>query len=239
MPSPLAISDEELLVLGRSSADRYRAAQPFPHAVFDGLFRRDELADVADEFPALADERWKTYPGEHEAGKQEASESTLWGPKVSALVEFLSSEPWVQFVEELTGTGELIADAHGGGMHQNGPGAFLDVHADFNRHRTLDLDRRVNAIVYLNPGWSEEDGGLLELWSERECVERIVPLFNRCVLFSTSETSFHGHPAPVGDGVDPATGETRRRRSIALYYYSPPVEGRAEKHSTIWHAEKA
>ncbi len=239
MQSPLAISDDELFALGRSSADTYRAAQPFPHAAFDGLFREDPLAEVAAEFPTLVDERWKTYPGEHEAGKQEASESTLWGPKVSALVDYLSSESWLRFVEELSGLGELTADAHGGGMHQSGPGAFLDVHADFNRHPTLDLDRRVNAIVYLNPSWGEDDGGLLELWSESECIERIVPSFNRCVLFSASETSFHGHPAPVRGGVDPATGTTRRRRSVALYYYSPPAEGRTEGHSTIWHADRA
>lgn len=239
MRSPLAVSDEALEALGRSSSDGYRTAQPFPHVVLDGLFRADVLMEVADEFPLLANERWNTYPGEHEAGKQEASESVNWGPKVSELVAFLSSDRWVGFVEDLTGIGKLTADAHGGGMHQSGPGAFLDVHADFNRHRTLDLDRRVNAIVYLNPGWLEEDGGLLELWSEHECVERIVPLFNRCVLFSTSEASFHGHPMPVGEGIDPVTGETRRRRSIALYYYAPPIDGRAEPHSTIWHADIA
>lgn len=239
MSNPLAIGEEALAALARSSSDRYRTAQPFPHIVLDGLFDPAVLTEVADEFPLLSDERWKTYPGEHEAGKQEASESASWGPRVTALLTFLSTEPWLGFVEELTGIAELTADAHGGGMHQSGPGAFLDVHADFNRHRTLDLDRRVNAIVYLNPGWLEEDGGLLELWSEHECMERIVPLFNRCVLFSTSETSFHGHPMPVHDGIDPATGATRRRRSVALYYYSPPIDGRAEAHSTIWHADLA
>jgi hypothetical protein len=239
VPSPLAIADDELLELARSTASSYSAAPPYPHAVFDGIFREDALVELAAEFPALGDERWKTYPGEHEAGKQEASDPMAWGPAVSAFLEYLSSGVWMRFVEALSGIGELTADPHGGGMHQSGPGAFLDVHADFNRHRTLDLDRRVNAIVYLNPGWREEDGGLLELWNEGECVERVVPVFNRCVLFSTSETSFHGHPTPVGAGIDPATGTIRRRRSIALYYYSPPVEARAEKHSTIWLRDRA
>jgi hypothetical protein len=229
-----APADEELLRLGRDRAADYAAAVPFPHAVFDGLFGPAGLERVAGEFPPVEDPLWKTYGGASEAGKQEASDPAKWGPCVGKLISELSSQPWLGFIEELTGFGDLIADPKGGGMHQSGPGAQLDVHADFNRHPQLPLERLVNLIVYLNPGWTDGDGGSFELWTESERVRSILPLFNRCVVSSTSDRYFHGHPVPVADGVDPATGETRRRRSIALFYYGRTGERLPERHSTIW-----
>ncbi|HEY5155960.1 MAG TPA: 2OG-Fe(II) oxygenase, partial [Acidimicrobiales bacterium] len=40
------------------------------------------------------------------------------------------------------------------------------------------------------------------------------PIANRCVVFSTTDYSFHGHPEPV------TCPPGRTRRSLALYYYS-------------------
>lgn len=229
-----ALADDELLRLGRDRRAEYARAAPFPHAFFDGLFEPAGLDRVAEEFPPLDDPLWKTYGDPSEAGKQEASDPAQWGPGVRQLISELSSQPWLRFIGELTGLAGLVADPEGGGMHQSGPGARLDVHVDFNRHPRLPLERLVNVIVYLNRDWTERDGGSLELWTESDRVRNILPLFNRCVVSSTSERSFHGHPVPVADGVDPATGETRRRRSIALYYYGRRGEGLPEPHSTIW-----
>ena len=65
-------------------------------------------------------------------------------------------------------------------------------------------------------------GGKLELWSPnmQRCERAIAPLFNRLVVFSTTEHSFHGHPHPLACPPD------RSRRSLALYYYS---NGRPEE----------
>jgi hypothetical protein len=97
----------------------------------------------------------------------------------------------------------------------------------------LAAQRRFNLIVYLNPGWRAEFGGALELWSSgpgatgaadasapapcaAECGARVLPLFNRGVLFSTTAPSLHGFPAPLTCPVDTP------RRSLALYYLTPP-----------------
>ena len=55
----------------------------------------------------------------------------------------------------LTGVGGLVPDPHlhGGGQHQIRPGGKLAIHADFNRHPKLNLDRRLNLLLYLNRGW--------------------------------------------------------------------------------------
>src|SRR5262249_28825012 len=56
----------------------------------------------------------------------------------------------------------------------------------------------------------------LEFWSEdmQRCVRKIDPVFNRCVIFSTGELSYHGHPDILACPPDVV------RRSIALYYFT-------------------
>ncbi len=149
------------------------------------------------------------------------------------LYQFNSSAV-INFLEELTGIDGLIPDPHfeGGGLHQIEPGGYLDVHVDFNFHHRLKLDRRLNLILYLNKNWKEEYNGHLELWNRdmTQCVQRVAPIFNRCVVFSTTDFSYHGHP----DVLQSPPGVTRK--SLALYYYSNgrPDEERSDAHSTIF-----
>ena len=113
------------------------------------------------------------------------------------------------------------------------PGGLLKVHADFNLHQRLGLERRLNALLYLNRDWSDTYGGHLELWNRTmsRCERRVAPVFNRCVVFATSDSSFHGHPEPL------SCPPGRSRRSIALYYYTAPRQGRPPAaHSTLFRA---
>jgi hypothetical protein len=59
-----------------------------------------------------------------------------------------------------------------------------------------------------------------------------MPYFNRCVVFSTTSTSFHGHPEPL------ACPEGHTRKSIALYYYSKdrPADQLGGEHNTLFKA---
>nr|WP_246408527.1 2OG-Fe(II) oxygenase [Parvularcula dongshanensis] len=104
----------------------------------------------------------------------------------------------------------------GGGFHEIGRGGHLSVHADFNHHKLMDVERRVNVLIYLNDDWKDEYGGQLELWNEdmTEKVKSVVPLANRCVMFTTTGDSYHGNPNPI------THPEGRTRKSIALYYYT-------------------
>ena len=115
---------------------------------------------------------------------------------MSFLLEFVKGCVFLEFLESLTGIDGLIPDPYyeGGGLHPIVPGGFLKVHADFNWHKDLKLDRRLNVIVYLNRNWKEEYGGHLELWNREmtRCERRVLPIFNRCVIFSTTDFSYHG-----------------------------------------------
>jgi Rps23 Pro-64 3,4-dihydroxylase Tpa1-like proline 4-hydroxylase len=146
----------------------------------------------------------------------------------------MNSWEMLHFLERLTGIDGLIPDPYfgGGGIHQIEPGGFLEVHADFNWHPKLRLDRRLNMLIYLNRDWPEEYGGHLELWDRqlRECVRSILPVFNRTVVFSTTDSSYHGHPRPLG------CPPGRTRKSVSLYYYTNgrPDEERSAPHDTIF-----
>ncbi|NEN95926.1 MAG: 2OG-Fe(II) oxygenase, partial [Moorea sp. SIO3I7] len=124
----------------------------------------------------------------------------------------------------------------GGGLHQIEKGGYLKIHADFNRHTKLRLDRRLNLLIYLNKDWQEDYGGHFEMWDTEmtQSQKKILPVFNRCVIFSTTDFSYHGHPEPL------TCPEGRTRKSLALYYYSNgrPAEelSKSGDHSTLFKA---
>ncbi len=217
--------------LGDTLATRYQQAKPFPHAAVDGLFPDSLLESLLEVIP-LPDPHWRGFDNPREA-KFALADEELMHPRVQRFIHKLNSPAFLAFLERMTGIPDLIPDPHlaGGGLHCSLPGGFLEVHADFNYHARFALERRLNLLVYLNKDWREEYGGHLELWNSdlTECQARILPEFNRSVVFSTSETSFHGHPDPL------TCPEDRARRSIAMYYYTnSPPESRRDRHSTVF-----
>jgi hypothetical protein len=223
-----------------SLADRYRSdyrnAKPFPHVVIDDFLPEEDLDLVLEEFLEAPDHGWYRFENPREKKLAERRE-TSFGPFTRhVLAAKFNSAVFIEFLESLTGIEGLVPDPHyeGGGLHQIVPGGFLKVHADFNWHKQLKLDRRLNILVYLNRDWKEEYGGHLELWNRdmTRCEQRILPIFNRCVIFSTTDFSYHGHPEPLKcpDGMT--------RKSLALYYYSNgrPADEVADAHSTLFQA---
>ena len=158
---------------------------------------------------------------------ESATERSRWvhtAPLARNLRDFLvamSSPPVLQFLEALTGIEGLIPDPYygGAGPHQIVSGGFLKIHADFNWHPLLRLDRRLNLLVYLNKDWPEEYGGHLELWDRemKGCERRVLPLFNRtCGVSTTAPRTTPSAAALLPARSDPQFG--------VVYYY--PTGGR-------------
>jgi hypothetical protein len=204
-----------------SLSEQYRLAAPFPHIKIDGHFPDERLRGIVGEIQAAQID--PEAPGYGWLDKRRASELDRFPPKTRELVEELNSPPFIAWLEQLTGIEGLIPDPslEGGGIHQINTGGYLKIHTDFNWHKRLELHRRINLLLYLNEGWDEQWGGALELWHERELASprgrpaaSYAPLFNRMVIFSTTDFSYHGHPEPL------KCPPHVRRNSIALYYYS-------------------
>ncbi len=217
--------------LAEQQAATYRSAEPFPHFAVDDFLPAWVTQRIVREFPDPQQIAWRQYDDSNQKKLANELESQL-GPFTRHVIAQLHSSTFITFLEQLTGIDGLIPDPHlrGGGLHQIKPGGLLKVHADFNWYPRLKLDRRLNLLLYLNEDWKEEYGGHLELWDREvtRCERRVLPLFNRCVVFNTTDFAFHGHPEPL---TCPAG---RTRKSLALYYYSngrPPAE-MADPHTT-------
>jgi hypothetical protein len=107
-------------------------------------------------------------------------------------------------------------------MHQISNEGLLEVHIDCDFNHRLQLYRRVTVLWYLSH-WFPGYKGDLELWKgtsykgeERliKCEKSIAPEFNRMVIFTNSETSYHGHPTPIHCPANIT------RKSLATYYFS-------------------
>lgn len=221
--------------------DRHAAAfarrEPFRHVVIDDFLEADYAARLLAHFPPFERGNSRNEAGEP-GGKSTVERIRELGAPYAALDDLIQSPAFLGLVSRITGIAELLYDPFyfGGGTHENREGQDLDPHVDFNRHPVEQWHRRLNLIVYLNREWQDDWGGSLELHSDPRApddrVTRVTPLYNRCVIFETTEWSWHG----FGRITLPEPNAHLTRKSIALYFYTRqrPAEEAADTHSTIY-----
>jgi Rps23 Pro-64 3,4-dihydroxylase Tpa1-like proline 4-hydroxylase len=211
-----AFDEAQCRAAGEALADRYRSATPFPHIVIDDFIDPDLLRQVIRDFPDTTGRGF--FSRDQERLKYQFHPQECSGLATRNLFAELNSQALLAFLSAMTGIKGLIADAYynGAGLHETKRGGHLSIHADFNRHAPMRVERRLNLLIYLNEEWSESYGGALELWDQQmtACQVKAYPLLGRAVVFSTDLDSYHGHPDPLQCPPD------RARRSIATYYYT-------------------
>jgi len=216
--------------------DAFVSAAPFPHVVVDDFIDAATCRAVAEQYPTFENAKALgfSFNAVNERKKIQITDQTKFPSEVKALSDFLASSAFLRDLSALTGIPNLLADEalFGGGMHMTGPHGRLDVHVDFNRGEG-GLYRRLNLLLYLNPEWNDAWGGQIELWDPgvKHRALSAAPVLGRCVIFETSQISFHG-VAPLTCPPDVA------RRSFAVYYYTkePPPGGDVAMHGTLFRA---
>lgn len=223
------IDPERVGARGSELNAQYKSAQPFPHIVIDDFLPTRVAEKCIAEFPADISEGGVQFDREQERYKTHFTPDVL-SPWYRALFYGFNSRPFIKVLENITGIKGLIPDPFflGAGLHEISTGGHLSVHADFNHHKPMNLERRINLLIYLNKDWKAEYGGQLELWDDdmKHKVVDVVPAFNRAVMFNTTSESWHGNPEVVRhpDGTP--------RRSIALYYYTSTWQSTKRDHTT-------
>jgi Rps23 Pro-64 3,4-dihydroxylase Tpa1-like proline 4-hydroxylase len=198
-------------------------AKPFNHVIIDNFFTQEVALNIFKDMPGYDAEIDAKYDNAIEK-KRTIQNWTKFSKNIYTAMTGLVNQEFTNHLRHLTGESDLIADfgLHGGGIHMHQAGDYLNVHLDYDIHPKLDMKRKLNIIVYLNPNWQAEWGGNLGFWSHddktdqpKDLIASITPLFNRAVIFDTTQNSWHG----VTEGITAPRGEYRK--SLALYYLIP------------------
>jgi hypothetical protein len=132
-------------------------------------------------------------------------------PDCNALLDELNSWQTVQYLSQLTGVSPLQADhqRRGAGIHAMFPGGWLSTHLDYAVHPS-GLERRVNAIVFLDNSNPRYGGGLQLCDPAGEPKTTLYPAAGDTVVWECSDLSYHG--------VEPLSLESPMRYTAASYY---------------------
>ena len=219
-------------------AAEFSRPRPFKHVVIDDFLIDSVCESLLSDFPDF-ETRFAVDEHGRVGGKAARTDVRDISAAYGRVDDHIRSGAFLDFMSQITGIPDLLYDVDyiGGGTHENRNGQNLDPHVDFNYHPRTGWHRRLNLIVYLNREWNEGWGGALQLhsdpWdSDGDDVTVVAPIFNRCVVFETTESSWHGF-STISLPEDRAISS---RKSFAIYLYTR--ERRPEEsfppHATIY-----
>jgi len=233
----LAIASAAKIKNAKAEAEFF--SEPYKHVIIDNFFPEELARQLLSSFPNLDSDIWdRANDPDIEIKLRTKWTSEFDIPEgILPAVRLLNSAYVLTAMASILKIEKLIPDPYftGGGLNVTVAGGLLDVHVDGNYHDATGLNRRVNALVYLNPGWQPGWGGEFGIYDHKgeTLIKKVPPLFNRLVIFDTNDYSFHGLPDPLNF---PAGNV---RRSIILYYYTkeprPASQVMLEQpHSALW-----
>lgn len=209
---------------------------PFHHWIIDNFFPTEVSEKIFNSFLDYGDTSWWNYNTPLE-NKKTIQDWRKFPPEIYKTFQYLCSPKFIDIIKKITGIEVLYPDygLHGGGLHIHGRGGNLNVHKDYSIHPRLNLQRKLNLIVYMTPDWDQQWGGELELWSHsvqnnrpERMTRSIQCIFNRAVLFDTTQNSWHGLPKPLN------CPENQYRRSLAVYYLTDKDEKTEDRYRALF-----
>jgi Rps23 Pro-64 3,4-dihydroxylase Tpa1-like proline 4-hydroxylase len=233
------IANDCALKIKESVLDVEFFKEPYSHCVIDNFFPPAFAEKLFSGFPPLESEDWeRTNDPEIEVKLRSAWKSEFDIPDdILPAIRILNSSMILNAMASRFEISKLIPDPYftGGGLNVMVSGGLLDVHVDGNYHDASGLNRRINALVYLNPKWEKGWGGEFGIYDSKgeTLIKKVEPLFNRLVIFDTNDFSFHGLPDSLN------FPKLHARRSIILYYYTKEARPSFqilvdEPHSALW-----
>lgn len=202
----------------------FKGNKPFDHCIVEDFFEEKIAISLSEEFIDYNSDKWFYYKNPIE-NKKALNDWNIFPNLTYKAFALLQNTDFLKTISNAIKE-ELIVDhgLHGGGWHMHANGGNLNPHLDYSIHPKLGLQRKLNIIIYLSQELdSNQHGGHLGLWSNDKetnqpdkLVVEIEPLFNRAVIFDTTQMSWHGmsRMLSVPDGV--------YRKSLAIYYLIKP-----------------
>lgn len=216
---------------------QWSSAKPFSHIVIDNFLPQDIAEKVAEEFPDADSDFWYEYANPLEI-KKACSDWNKFPPSIYQVFNALMSDKIESALSILTKK-SVVADSglHGGGLHCHKAGGKLNTHLDYSMHPKLNLQRKVNIIIYVSKDWDPSWDGALGFWENDssdgvdkpgKLIRKVDCVFNRAVIFDTTQNSWHGLPDPV------LCPDNRSRNSLATYYLCEPPTNVDERAKALY-----
>lgn len=210
----------------REISRQFAEGKPFNHVVIDNFLLPEVADQLSEEFPDYNDPILGSYDNVLENKKV----CNRWDKFPRLTYQFftmLGREQFQGLMRFLVNDRDLYLDTglNGGGWHMHGRGGNNNVHLDYNIHPKLGEQRKLNIIVYLTKDWQPEWNGGLEVWSADEngrpkALDKVIEnVYNRAVIFDTTQNSWHGLPNKL------TCPEGVVRKSLAAYYVRPAPIG--------------
>lgn len=236
MPGLLSDSVSEGLLAYRSE---FMNAKPFKHVVIDNFLDPEFAETLLATFPAVQDPSKLVSEFGTPNPKSARSDVRQLAKPFVQMDDYIQSKEFLDTISAITGIEELCYDPwyYGAGTHENFHGAGLDAHYDFNIHPQTRYHRRLNAIIYLNKNWDPDWRGEISFHSDPwdldgDVKKPVFPDFNRCVIFETTENSWHSVATVTLP--EPSRHISRKSFTIYLYTKSRPQSEIAVEHGTIY-----
>jgi Rps23 Pro-64 3,4-dihydroxylase Tpa1-like proline 4-hydroxylase len=189
------------------SNKKYNDSTPYPHIVLDNILDETYATKCQQEIINIPSEMWDRYNNPFEQ-KFTLRDKNNIPEYCHNLFNLLTSSEVVDVLSNITGE-QLYNDPtkNWWGIHTYNNGDYLDIHSDAGNHPITKQKKHITFGIYLSYKWKEENGGHLEIWSGDNvlnddakivnCENKILPIFNRMIMFTNTTNAWHGNPEPV------------------------------------------
>lgn len=185
----------------------YQTRKPFPYYYLDDALPRSFATNLQNEILDIPSDAFDRYNNPFEQ-KYTLRDKSNYPKCLTELFSYLQSDIFIKYLSNFVGH-QLILDTTKNfhGVHIYEKGDKLDIHVDAGIHPIQKLKKRVTLGIYLSKNWQEGYGCDLEIWEGenaskenpllKQCVHKVAPLFNRLILFTNDDYSWHGNPEPA------------------------------------------
>lgn len=185
----------------------YQKKTPYPYYVIENILD-DSFAKICqEEILNLPSDMWDRYNNPFEQ-KYTLRDKDNFPNNCKKLFDILTSQEIVNILSNIVGE-KLYNDTSKiwWGIHKYNNGDYLDIHSDAGNHPITKQKKHLTVGIYLSYKWTEYNKGHLEIWNGDSvvnncaklynCTNKILPTFNKMIMFTNTINAWHGNPEPV------------------------------------------
>jgi hypothetical protein len=185
----------------------YINKHPYPYIYYDNILDETFAYNLQNEILSIPDSEWDRYENPFES-KFTLRNKFTFPTLLNNLFEELQLTTFIEKLSNICGHKLLVDPTRNfWGVHKYNNGDKLDIHVDAGLHPTTKQKKQITFGIYLSSNWKEDYGCNLEIWKGDnaasngakiyEKIASIEPLFNRMVMFTCNDYSWHGNPEPA------------------------------------------